>query len=67
MSTSNIGMSILRNILQHRHYFVDNIISLKIWNNILQLTVSDASDLGLDVIEVFCIVRQEHLELFFSH
>lgn len=65
--TSDVGMSILGNIFQNRDNPIDDVICLDIRQNILQLTVGNASNLGLNIIEIFSIVGQKHLELLFTH
>lgn len=60
-------MSILRNVLQDGDNSIHDIVSLNVGNDVFQFAVGDTSDLRLDVVEVLSIVRQKHLELFFSH
>lgn len=67
MFTSDVGMSILGDIFQNRDNPIDDVICLDVRQNILQLTVSNTSNLGLNIIEIFSIVRQKHLELLFTH
>lgn len=60
-------MGVLWYIFEHRQYFVDDVVSLKIGNYILKFTVGDASDFGFYIVEVLRVVRQEHFELFLTH
>lgn len=65
--TSDVCMGVLWYIFEHRQYFVDDVVSLKIGNYILKFTVGDASDFGFYIVEVLRVVRQEHFELFLTH
>lgn len=67
LCTSNIGMCILWNIFQSRQYPVDDIICLKVRNNLCKFAICNASDLRLNIIEIFRVVRQKWLELFLTH
>lgn len=64
---SDVCMGVLWYIFEHRQYFVDDVVSLKIGNYILKFTVGDASDFGFYIVEVLRVVRQEHFELFLTH
>lgn len=60
-------MGILGDVFQNRDNPVDDVVCFEIRNDIFELPVGDASNLGLNIVEVFGVVRQEHFELFLSH
>ena len=66
-NTSDIGVGILRNIFQDRQNSIDNIVDLEIGKYILKFTVGDTSYFRLNIIQIFSIVRQKHLELVLTH
>ena len=54
--TSDIGMGVLWDIFEYGDDPIDDILTLKIWNDIFEFAIGDASDFWFDVIEIFGII-----------
>lgn len=67
VGTSNVGVSVLRNVFEDWDDSIDDIISLKVGKDVFKFTISDTSDLWFDIIEILGVIRQKHFELFFAH
>ena len=57
VGTSNVGVSVLRNVFEDWDDSVDDIISLKVGKNVFKFTISNASDLWFDIIEILGVIR----------
>ena len=55
--TSNVCVGVLRYIFQGWEYSVDDVISLEIGYNLAEFTVCDASNLRLNIVKIFGIIR----------
>lgn len=60
-------MSILRDIFQDRDDSIDDVVDFKERKDVLKFVIGYTPDFGLDIVQIFSIVGQEHLELLFSH
>jgi hypothetical protein len=55
--TSNVGMCVLRYVFQSWEDAVDYIISFEVGYDFAEFTVCNASDLRLNVVKIFGVVR----------